>query len=183
VEPPLAELIHGARISDSVLILLCGIVPVPLDVFARACPVTMFARIGTWAKAFARPAAFVLVAPTWVASIMNGLKAQTEATVVTSSIAMYGYVETKELHVPRAVIMAKAGLSAPLASPGFPPSARIYIWSAPFVQLQSPPMLKPPLESVVAYPFPFMSAVTPVAEVFSRDVAADPFPEVPAAYR
>ena len=88
VEAPLAELTHGARISDSVSILLCGTLPLPAGVFASARPVAMSTIFGTWANALDSPAALVLDAPIWVASAMNCCRAHTEATVVTSSMTI-----------------------------------------------------------------------------------------------
>jgi len=183
VEAPPVELTHGARMSASVLILLSGTVPLPAGVLVSASPVAILTIFGTWAKAFDNPATLVPDVPIWIAFVMNGRSAHTEATVVTSSMTMDGYVEIKELHVPNAAISASAELLVPLASPGFPPSARMYTWSVPFAQLQPSVILKLPLLPVVTYPFLLPSMLTPLIEVFNREVEAEPYPIEPAAYR
>jgi len=118
------EFTHDARILASVYIFVTGIAaPVGAPVPGED-PCVMSVRLFTLAKAFASPSAFVELVPICPADPKNGANAQTDATVVTSSM-FTKEIEDRPPQGPVAAISAIAGLFEP--SPGSPPVATRYV--------------------------------------------------------
>jgi len=118
-EPVFTQL---ARIFASVLISVCGAVPLPAGVVASAVPVERLARFAALANAFATPtcASAVPELDTCVASVANPANAYAAATVDTSftvaviaGLPLAGQLPTTAIS-PDAVFVP---------APVFPPSA------------------------------------------------------------
>jgi hypothetical protein len=87
-------------------------------------PVEVLAKADASAKAFASAEASFVADPTALGDVMNGERAETAATVVTSLMTI-NVEEVIESQRPITLIMSSAELIVPGARPGFPPVATI----------------------------------------------------------
>ena len=157
---------HASMMLASVLIVLCGAVPLPAGVVAKAAPFALFTRFATVMNPFTMPVTFVLLVPIAVLpGVMNCDSAYTVATDVTSLMCTY-VDEVNALQSPRAAIITAALFVTP---PELPPVATTYTCVDAVGQVYVPVTLKVP-------------SVADVIAPFNKGVAPVPYPDVPAAY-
>jgi hypothetical protein len=119
---PPVELMQPVTTLARVLIFASGTTVPAGTLVPGEVPVEVLTNTDASAKAVVSAAASPLAEPTLAGEVINGERADTAATVVTSLITIK--VEAvSESQRPSAVIMARAELDVPEARPGFPPVA------------------------------------------------------------